>query len=223
MTQKSFPTDLSGQLWKPLFAAGTTRPLPEGETLFATGDVGDGCYRLEKGLLKVQMDSPLGERRIISLLNAGAIVGELSLIDTLPRSATVIALCDSTLCFVSREAFERHMSKHPEIFQTLAAVLSMRLREADATIAASTFLSVRARVARALLELAHQVGEDAGDGRVVIDLTISQADLAAMAGVARENVSRVFSDFRKRKVVAALADGIRLDNIPALRRELAID
>lgn len=216
------PTDLPGQLWEPLFAGAHHRRLKAGGILFAAGDRGDGCYRVEEGLLKVQIDSSTGEKRIVSILSPGAVVGELSLIDGLPRSATVIGLCDCTLRFVSRGAFERYVSKHPEIFQTLAAVLSMRLRDADATIAASTFLSVRARVARALLELAQQAGEDAGDGHVVIDLTVSQADLAAMAGVARENVSRVFSDFRKHKVVAVLRQGIRLDNIEALQRELTI-
>lgn len=215
--------DLPAQLWDSLFTDKPQHRLAAGGVLFKAGDVGDGCYRLEHGLLKVQMDSPAGEQRIISLLSPGAVVGELSLIDGLPRSATVIAFCDSKLSFISREAFERHVSNRPETFQTLAAVLSMRLRETDATIAALSFLSVRGRVARALLELAKQSGKDVGDGRIAINITVSQADLAAMAGTARENVIRVFTDFRKRKVVSVLDPGIRLDNIAALESELSID
>jgi CRP/FNR family transcriptional regulator, cyclic AMP receptor protein len=215
-------TDLSGQLWHPLFAGGIPRHLTAGAVLFAAGDAGDGGYRVEEGLLKVQVTSPWGEVRIVSLLGPGAILGELSLIDGMPRSATVIALRDSVLTFVSQEAFERHTRTRPEAFQALAAILSMRLRNADAVIAASSFLSVRARVARALLDLAKHTGTAAADGSVVLDFMVSQADLAAMAGIARENVSRVFSDFRKNKVLTVLPRGIRLDDIAAIERELKI-
>jgi CRP-like cAMP-binding protein len=208
------------RLWDQLFSGAAQRRLDAGEALFSAGDIGNSCYRLEQGLLKVQVDSSAGEKRIVSLLGPGTVVGALSLIDGLPRLATVIALRESVLRFVQAETFRLYVSKRPETFETLAAVLSMRLRDAVATIAASTFLSVRESVAHALLELAKHAGKDAGDGRVVINFLVSQADLAAIAGVARENVSRVFSDLRKRKVVTVLKDGIRLDDIAALEREL---
>jgi len=76
--------------------------------------------------------------------------------------------------------------------------LARRLRQTDEALAASTFLSVRARLARALLNLAEYVGEKTGASRIELRHKISQGDLAAMAGVARENVSRTMSDWRKR-------------------------
>lgn len=211
---------LSEQLPGLLFANAPQQTLKADEALFAAGDAGDGCYRLEEGLLKVEVVSPRGEARIIALLSPGAIVGELSLIDGLPRSASVIALRESVLRFVSRGVFQKYTKAHPETYQALVSVLSIRLREADAAIAASAFLSVRARVARALLELAEHVGQDAGEGRIVLDYTISQGDLAAMAGVARENASRVFSDFRKRKLVTLRSRLICLNDITAIQREM---
>jgi CRP-like cAMP-binding protein len=57
--------------------------------LFLAGDSGDGCYRVEDGLLKVTMISQTGRERILALLGPGAIVGEMSMIDRLPRSANV--------------------------------------------------------------------------------------------------------------------------------------
>jgi CRP/FNR family transcriptional regulator, cyclic AMP receptor protein len=69
------------------------------------------------------------------------------------------------------------------------------LRETDEALAAASFLTVKARLARALLELAEFLGEDRGSGRVLIRHKIKRSDLAAMAGVAPENVSRVMNDW----------------------------
>ena len=141
------------------------------------------------------MASPLGEERIIAILGPGAIVGELSVIDGLPRSASVVALQDCMLRFVSRESFKQRANTHPETCQALLAILAARLRQVDETLAATTFLTVKARVARALLELAKYIGQRSRSGHIVFHEKISQADLAAMAGVARENVSRVLSEW----------------------------
>ena len=69
----------------------------------------------------------------------------------------------------------------------------------DEIVAATTFLTVKARVARALLELAKYIGRPSSAGHIVFHERISQADLAAMAGVARENVSRVLSEWRQKE------------------------
>ena len=76
------------------------------EVLFLAGDPGDGCYRVEQGLLKVSMIAPTGAERILAIVGPGGIVGELSTIDGLPRSASVSAVRDSELTFVSRAAFQ---------------------------------------------------------------------------------------------------------------------
>jgi CRP/FNR family cyclic AMP-dependent transcriptional regulator len=213
---------VSERLTGPLFTAATRQRLEAGRALFAAGDVGDGCYRLDAGLLKVEVASPRGEARIIALLDPGAIVGELSMIDGQPRSASVFALRECLLSFVSREDFNRYVTTRPETCQELLAILSVRLREANAAIADAAFLSVRARVASALNELAEHVGQPDDDGRIVIDDTVSRGDIAAMAGVARENVSRVFREFRQRNLMTLSARRILLNDIAALRREMEL-
>jgi CRP/FNR family cyclic AMP-dependent transcriptional regulator len=91
--------------------------------------------------------------------------------------------------------------QHPEIYQYLANVLAARLRETNAEVAADTFLTVKERLARTLIELGELLGEADEAGRVVIRHKIKVNDLAALAGVARENVSRVMSDWKRSKVV----------------------
>jgi CRP/FNR family transcriptional regulator, cyclic AMP receptor protein len=175
--------------------------LTEGKTLFERGDAGDGCYWLEEGILKVSIASPRGEQRILAILGPGSIVGELAMIDGLPRSATVEAVRDSRLTFVSRMSFVSCLRDHPEIYSYLVTTLVARLRQADEETAAASFLTVKARVARALLQLAEHLGEPTGGDQITIHTNIRQNDLAAMAGVARESVSRTLGEWRRRAVI----------------------
>lgn len=202
-----------------LFEGAITQKLSDGKALFRAGDVGDGCYRIKSGLVKVVVASQFGEERIISLLGPHAIVGELSMIDGGPRSASVVAISDCSLLFVSRDKFEKYAETHPEITSYLVRTLAKRLRQADDALAASTFLSVRARLARALLNLVEYVGQE-NDGSIELRQKISQGDLAAMAGVARENVSRTMSDWRTRNIVTRSSDYYCIIDRAALAREM---
>ena len=185
-----------------LFSRATAVRLKTDEVLFLTGDTGDGCYRVDDGLLKVTMVSRAGSERILAFLGPGAVVGELSLIDGLPRSASVVAVRPAQLSFLSRAAFEQFADKNPEIYKSLLTLIAKRLRETDTTVAAGSFLPLRGRVARTLLELAQDFGQDVGAGRIVIRQKIAQSDLAAMAGIARENVSRILNDWKRRQLVS---------------------
>jgi len=213
------PPALSAQLFG-LFDVARVHQLKAGRVLFAAGDAGDGCYRLDKGLLKVTVTSTRGEERIVAILGPGAVVGELAMIDQMPRSAAVAALRDSVLRFVSREAYEKRLRADPATKQLLE-IIAFRLRQADKELAAATFLSVRARVARALLDLAEFVGKRSGPQSIVLDEKIRHADLAAMAGTTRENVTRLLSEWRRRNLVL-IGNSPRyvLNNIAALKREI---
>jgi CRP-like cAMP-binding protein len=202
-----------------LFTSATPAKLNADEVLFLAGDAGDGCYRVEDGLLKVIMVSRGGTERILAFLGPGAIVGELSIIDGLPRSATVVAVRAAILSFLSRAAFEDFAKKHPEIYKSLVTLIAARLRETDAALAAGSFLPLRGRVACTLLELAQEFGQDVGAGRIVIRQKIGQSDLAAMAGIARENVSRILNDWKRRKLVSRLSGYYCLENKAELQSE----
>ena len=112
------------------------------------------------------------------------------------------------------------MATHPEAYQALLAILAFRLRQADEVVAATTFETVKGRVARALVELAELVGAPSGAGQIVLHEKISLADIAAMAGVARENVSRVMSEWRRSNLITGSPRDYCLNDIAALTREV---
>jgi CRP/FNR family transcriptional regulator, cyclic AMP receptor protein len=211
----NLPIQFSGRL----MANAKPQSLAEREVLFQAGDVAGGCYRLEQGLLKVSIASPQGDERILTILGPGSIVGELAVIDGLPRSATVIAIRDCKLSFISREAFANCIREYPEIYSDLVATLVSRLRESDEAMAAASFLTVKARVARAMLELAEHLGREAVSGRITIFHKIKQSDIAAMAGVARENVSRTLSEWKRRGLVGQSSSYYFINDQRKLLRE----
>jgi CRP-like cAMP-binding protein len=213
---------LPEHLSRQLFASAPIIKLSSDEVLFLAGDAGDGCYRVEKGLLKVAMISPAGGERILAILGQSAIVGELSMIDGLPRSASVVAVRDSELRFVSRARFEDCAQQNPELHKYLVVLLAERLRETDEAIAAISFLPLKGRVAMTLLELAQHFGEDVGSGRILIRQKIGQADLAAMAGIARENVNRILNEWKRRNLVTRLSGYYCLENKAQLEREVEL-
>jgi CRP-like cAMP-binding protein len=211
----ALPTELS----QSLFAKARPVSLKADQTLFMVGDEGDGCYQVEEGLLKASIAAPGGGERILAILGPGSVVGELSMIDGGPRSASVTALRDSKLGFVGRSAFEAFGQSRPELYRHVATLLSRRLRDTDDALVATNFLSLKGRLARALLSLAEAFGRDIGQGRILIRQKVSQSDLAAMAGVARENVSRVLNDWVKRRLVSRLGGYYCLEKKAALEEE----
>jgi CRP/FNR family transcriptional regulator, cyclic AMP receptor protein len=214
------PEDLSAALFRR--ARGVT--LAAGQTLFLAGAPGDGVYRIDDGLLKVTM-APENERagrgeRILAILGTGAVVGELSMLDGAARSASVAAIRASKLRFVDRADFDAFAGANPDIYRHITIMLARRLRDIDDALTATSFLTLKGRVVRALLSLADAFGKEVGAGRILIGQKVSQRDLAAMAGIARENLSRILQDFVRRSLVSRLAGYYCLENKSALELEI---
>ena len=197
----SLPRELS----QPLFSRAHPTLIKAGRVLFSAGEVGNGCYLLEEGLLKVTLGESGKSERILAVLVPGSVVGELSVIDDAPRSATVTAIKDSKLGFVSRSGFEAFAEDHPQLYRHFALILGRRLREMNVDVAATAFLPLKGRVARAMLNLAEAFGKDVGLGRIVIHQKLSQSDIAAMAGIARENVSRILNEWVKMAIISRVS------------------
>jgi CRP-like cAMP-binding protein len=191
-----------GALWEGLIAEASPITLERGQTLFAEGDEGDGCYVVLSGALKATVVAADGHERMLAVFSAGMIVGELALADQQPRSATVSAIARSRLAYISREAFFRYGDAHPELYRHALQVLARRLRGTSETVVLQDHGTIECRVARALLSLSDSLGETADDGRRIISQRVTQSDIAAMAGVARENASRVLNKWMRQKLLS---------------------
>src|SRR6202023_4324757 len=150
MAESKFPPEnifsgLPPEISRVLFAKARIVSLAADQILFLAGDEGDGCYRVEEGLLKASVAAAHGGERILAIFGPGSMVGELSMIDGAPRSASVTALRDSKLHYVSKADFEAIGKSNPEIYQHVMKVLARRLRDTNSALAAPSFLSGKGR------------------------------------------------------------------------------
>ncbi|MEO1104886.1 MAG: helix-turn-helix domain-containing protein, partial [Pseudomonadota bacterium] len=87
----------------------------------------------------------------------------------------------------------------------------------NATLAARSLLPLTGRVAQTMLHLADMFGKDVGNDRRLVHHKISQADLAAMVGAARENVSRVLNDWKREGLISRFSGYYCIEDVAALR------
>jgi CRP/FNR family transcriptional regulator len=179
----------------------------EGDALYHIGDPAEGCYWLRRGYLKVSIASRRGENRILAVVGPGAIVGELSLLNSSPRAVNCHALSEAHVLHVSSTAVRSCLSANPNFYEHLVATLAEQIRRVTGEAVVGTFLSVRGRIARSLLTLAASVGRDLPNGFSEICCPIRHGDIAAMASATRESVSRVLGEWRRDKLLALSTNG----------------
>jgi CRP/FNR family transcriptional regulator len=195
--------------------------LCRGDVLFRRGDPGDACFLIRHGLVKSCIMSDRGEESIVSLHGAGAIIGEIAMIDGLPRMVTAQALSECRLDAIGRDAFRACMRDHPEMSAALIAILAGRLRRAGEDAAWANLLPARARVARAMLCIARVASADVGSSRRAIAVPMTRADIAAMAGVSREEASRALSAWRRAGTLTDKPGAALEVDVAALQAEVA--
>ena len=160
------------------------RRLPAGRVFFQQGDAGDGLYGILSGRVAFTVDSQAGKELILNVLGPGEFFGEIALLDGKGRTATAVARDACHVLFIERSAFMSFFAERPEAMSRIIELLCARLRRSTEYIADTAFLDLSRRLAKQLVNLAH----DDGSSREAA-LHISHAELAAMLGVSRERVS----------------------------------
>ena len=181
--------DLAKRVWQKEADAGTVIVNQE--------DTGDQLFVIVSGKVKVVLYGETGREIILSILRGGDFFGEMSLLDRQPRSANVVAVEDSQLLGLDRDAFQTHLSAHPQTALAILAEMSRRLRHADEVIGNLALLDVYARVARTIRDMAQKQGEPV-DGGLLIRERPTQQEIAGLIGTSRETVSRALNDFTRR-------------------------
>jgi CRP-like cAMP-binding protein len=169
----------------------------KGEILFSEGEPGDSLYIVLSGKLKIGRRAGDGRQNLIAVMGPSDMLGELSLFDPGPRTATATAVVDSSLARLRKQALRPWLNNRPEIAEQLLRVLARRLRRTNDALADLIFTDVPGRVAKNLLQMAGRFGtRDGGVLRVTHDLT--QEELAQLVGASRETVNKALADFASR-------------------------
>ena len=184
-------------------AAVVKRRFKRGEAIVEQGKQSNALSIILTGRARVIATDARGREVILATMHPGDYVGEMSLIDNEPHSATVLAEIQTDALILGRLEFARCLPENGSMAYAVLTGLVQRLRQADRKIESLALMDVYGRVARSLLEFS--VADN--DGNAIIRDKVSRQDLAKMVGASREMVSRVMKDIEERGFIETRADG----------------
>jgi CRP/FNR family transcriptional regulator, cyclic AMP receptor protein len=178
------------------------RRFKRGELIVEQGKKSNALFIILTGRARVLTSDSRGREVILANLAPGDYIGEMSLIDNEPHSATVRAEVQTDVLMLGRVEFARCLPENTSMAYAVMKGLVQRLRHADRKIESLALMDVYGRVARALIE----ASETDSAGQIVIRDKVSRQDLAKMVGASREMVSRVMKDLEERGYIETLED-----------------
>jgi CRP/FNR family transcriptional regulator, cyclic AMP receptor protein len=196
------------------------RTYAKGQYLCYQGDPGDRLFVVADGLVKVTLTSEHGNEMVLVTLGAHEMLGELAVIDQSPRSASVVAVQPTTVLMLSRPVLLQLMGSHPAVRDALLTSVGALVRRLTEQAGDLVFLDLGERLAKLLMRLAEESGQ-AGD-RIVLDLGLTQSDLAAMIGGSRPAVNRALQSLASRGLIEISGQAIVLHDLAALRRRAGV-
>ena len=177
--------------------------LAAGSNLALTEQPGEVVYIILTGTIKIYKQNLDGAEVILAVLGPGDTVGEMSLVDSVGRSANVVAQEDTTVLWMGRAAFQECLQTLPAVTYNLVQILSKRLRLANEQIQSLATLDVYGRVARQILAFAQQYGQPTSTaGDTLIPIRLTQSDLADLVGASRERTNQVMVYYKRQKFIS---------------------
>jgi CRP/FNR family cyclic AMP-dependent transcriptional regulator len=175
---------------------------PAGSNIVAIEQPGDIVYIILNGTIKIYVEQIDGSEVILAILGPGDTVGELSLLDSAGRSANVVTMEKSTLLWMDRTTFWECLRAMPAITYKLVEIVCGRLRVANEQIQSLATLDIYGRVARQILAMAEQYGQEQASGDIFIPIRLTQSDIAGLIGASRERVNQVMVTYKQNKYIS---------------------
>lgn len=189
-----------------LLVKSSRRELSKGDVLINQGDEdGDFAVYLLSGALKISFVSASGREIILNYCAPNELVGEIALLDSGPRTASVSAVVQSEVLLLPTQLFLETVSTNPASVVGVMRELARRVRQLNLVVESDRTFSMGPRLARALVRL---IDRNHSDGRLVY--SPSQNDLGAFAGLARENVSRLLSEWESQSIIARVGRSLEV-------------
>jgi len=177
------------------------RRFAAGQVIFREGDASDTCYVVRRGHCRAVRENIDGRTIALAHFGPGDIFGELAMFDDEVRSATVDTLDALETIAILGQDMRRLLKEHPDIAVKLIISLGRRLRDANERLTRQSFQTVQSRVAEVVGQLVEQARAEGGGERDVL-VTITQADIAHLAGSSRESASRFLAVLERAGVIS---------------------
>lgn len=177
-----------------------------GEILFVEGEPSTRMFVVLSGRLRIFRNSAEGAELVLSHAGPGESIGELSVIDELPRSASAQALERSRVISVPADRMRDVLSRSPEAVLAVAKHLAVTVRRLTGTTSDFIFLDLPHRLAKYLLALV----TDADDNGATVVLPASQAGVAAQLGVTRQSLNQALGSLAQDGLIVVDGRAVRV-------------
>jgi len=158
---------------------------------------------------------------VLATVGAADVLGELSVIDQGPRSASAVAVQSTTALVINRSALLVAMHQSPALLDALLHTLGAMVRRLTEQATDLVFLDLGGRIAKLLVQRAERQSDDPSR-RLAVDLQLTQTELAQMVGASRPAVNRVLQGLVGRGVIRVDGRTIEIVDAPALRRRAGL-
>jgi CRP/FNR family cyclic AMP-dependent transcriptional regulator len=182
---------LDEQQLSELFSKTVARQFPANAMIINEGDISDSLYIILSGGVKTFLSNEEGKEIVLNNQGPGEYFGEMALLDSAPRSASVMTTEQSKLLIISRPVFETFLKQHPATMLRILQRAISRIRALTDTVGSLAMLDVYGRVAKLLLQLSEKDGD-----QLIVRADLTQQDIASRIGASREMVSRILKDLR---------------------------
>jgi CRP-like cAMP-binding protein len=186
--------------WDAFLQFGERKSVPKNTVIYFQGEVAQGIYFVEKGLIKAKSNTILGDEKNINFVGPGQMFGELSLIQE-PSISTTVSVEDSVIYFYSVEWFKQllHKSDEPLMF-----IFNSILKKICVLVEQTALSTAEQQVAHALLHLSDSSKNE--------KINVKQKDLAELSGLTRITVNKVLKTWKENGIIDSHNKSIHLKN-----------
>jgi CRP-like cAMP-binding protein len=186
------------------------RLVKKNQVIYYEGDKGNGLYVVLSGKVKTIKLAQDGRELMTGIYAADDYLGINAMLANEEYGDTATALEDSMLCLIPKEQLEQLLNLYPEVAREFIKLLANDIREKEEQLLQMAYHSVRKKMAEALLRMQRQSGTDS--------FKIAREDLAAMAAMATETVSRTLSDFKDEGLIEKTGSTITILDVTRLTK-----
>ncbi len=177
---------------------------------------------LTNAVTKVTAAMADGRQSLLAIRVSGDIIGEISALNGTPRSATVTTCRTSTIRIIHRNQFRSFLRSHPDVAMEIAGIVADKLRWSNRRRVDFASFPAKVRLARVLWEISTAYGSRVPEG-VVVDIQLTQAELATLCGAAEVTIQKHLRELRDTGVIGTGYRQIVVRDVPALRTSAHVD
>jgi CRP/FNR family cyclic AMP-dependent transcriptional regulator len=213
----SWLSALEEEDWEVVQARGSRHLFATGETVFAPTPDPHSVYVLEQGRIRILRISSSGDEVTLGYVSDGEVFGELPGFGDHPRESFAIARTPSSVWKIPLALFRDWLQTKPTVSMAITRQMGDRMKRVESRVENLVFGDVRERLATVLLELAADFGRPNG-ASCVIDIGVSQGELATLIGATRQSVNGAISALKDEGLVRLAGQRTELLDMEQLRQ-----